>query len=171
MASRSIKAKTKKANIQRPFFFLILGGVFWLQLLGIFALEALGLSRGTGAPQCGQAGALVLTLPLQSTHLSNAIKFLFFSEVYVMANIMYMKTGGSCGIRTHEPLSESPVFEAGALVHSAKLPSIMVNKYGALGGTRTHRTLVLSQVWLPITSHARNFVVCLLGFEPRTFGF
>ena len=34
--------------------------------------------------------------------------------------------GGSCGIRTHEPLSESPVFEAGALVHSVKLPSIVV---------------------------------------------
>ena len=31
-------------------------------------------------------------------------------------------TGGSCGIRTHGPFSESPVFKAGAIDHSAKLP-------------------------------------------------
>ena len=30
-------------------------------------------------------------------------------------------------------------------------------KNGARGGTRTHRTLILSQVRLPITSHAQNW--------------
>ena len=49
---------------------------------------------------------------------------------------------------------EPPVFEAGAFGHSAKLPK----NDGARGGTRTRRTLILSQVRLPITSHAQNTV-------------
>ena len=49
---------------------------------------------------------------------------------------------------------EPPVFKAGAFGHSAKLPK----NYGARGGTRTRKTLVLSQVRLPITSHAQKIL-------------
>ena len=49
---------------------------------------------------------------------------------------------------------EPPGFKAGAFGHSAKLPK----HDGARGGTRTHRTLILSQVRLPITSHAQKIL-------------
>lgn len=39
---------------------------------------------------------------------------------------------------------------------------------GAQGGTRTHRTPVLSRVRLPITSLAQILFLCLLGASGRT---